>query len=298
MTGCYLERCPVTCWVQLGRHGDIMILLPAMKKFFEDTGVKPVMMVCSEFRSTLDCCSYVIPFPVDGFSWFGDVILAKKIADYWYDRVVVPKWWDCPGITPPPPKPDEPTTTLRHQGRVMVVGLEEWSSYQYSQWRATGLSRQNMLDLPLVFDNRSPDREATLASRYMNRKLPVVLYNFSGVSNPMPFEPEIMSELRSLQGRIELVDMRHVRAENVPDMLGMFDRALCSINGDTATLHLAAASNTPHIALLANGGAGSIPKGNCILKLRYGEIRSNVGAVKSTIEKLLWDRAAREGKNP
>lgn len=284
---CYLQPKTDTCWVHLGRHGDIMILLPALKYFYDKTGIKPIVMVCAEFLGTLECCSYVRPWPMDGFSWFGDVRLGKRIADYWYSNVIVPKWWDCPGLQPPQPKPDEPSTVLNHQGRRMVVAASEWDSYQYSQWRATGLGRQQMLDLPLVFDNRNAAREGFLLSHHMNSKKPVVLYNFSGVSNPMPHEPEVLRSLQPLRERIHLVDMRHIRADKVPDMLGLMDRALCSINGDTATLHLAAASTKPHIAIVANGGAGSIPKGNCILKLRHGEVAARVGEIKTAIEGLL-----------
>jgi hypothetical protein len=264
-----------------------MILLPAMKHIFDTTGIKPVVMICQEFAGMLEGCSYVIPWPMTGFSWYGDVKLAKSIADYWYDTVIVPKWWDCPGLAPPPPRPDEGTVVLNHQGRRMIVAESEWDSYQFSQWKAAGFTKQEMLDWPLVFDHRNEAREAMLASVHMPPKKPVVLYSFGGLSNPMPYEPEVMSELRSLNGRIHLVDLRHVHAERIQDLLGLYDRALCLITGDTATLHLASASKVPMIALVANGGAGSIPKGNTVLKLRYSEVSAKVSLIRATIEKLL-----------
>lgn len=264
-----------------------MIMLPAMLHIFQTTGIKPVMMVCSEFAGTLEGCSYVTAWPVDGFSWHSDVKTAKAIADYWYDKVVVPKWWDCPGLGPPPPRNDEVPVVLNHQGRRMVVSATEWESYQVSQWKAAGFTRQQLIEWPLVFDNRNLSRELALASRVSHWKRPVVLYNFSGVSNPMGFEPEVLNVLRSMNGRVDLVDLRNVRAERLYDLLGLYDRALCVITGDTSTLHLAAASNVPTIALLANGGAGSIARGNIKLKLRYFEVSARVGEIKSAVEQLL-----------
>jgi hypothetical protein len=263
-----------------------MILLPAMKHIYDTTGVKPVMMVCSEFAGMLAGTSYVHPWPMTGFSWYGDVRAAKTIADYWYDKVIVPKWWDCPGLQPPPPRPDENTIVLRHQGQRIVVAESEWESFQFSQWKAAGFSRQEMLDWPLVFDRRDAARESILITHHTGRK-PFVLYNFSGISNPMAHEPEILRELSSLRDQIQLVDLRHIRAEQIQDLLGLYDKALCLISGDTSTLHLAAASKVPLIALLANGGAGSIPKGNTVLKLRYGEVGAKVSLIKATVQKLL-----------
>lgn len=288
MKRCFLS--PKTlhpCYIQLGRLGDIMIMLPAMKHIFDMTGVKPVMMVCSEFVGMLEGCSYVIPWPMAGFSWYGDVKLAKDIADHWYDTVVVPKWWDCPGLQPPPPKAGEAVVILNHQGRRMVVAAPEWDSYQYSQWKAAGFTKQEMLDLPLVFDRRNEAREAILAVNHLPKGKPAVLYNFGGLSNPMPYEPEVLRELQSLRDRVHLVNLRNIQADRIQDLLGLYDRALCLITGDTATLHLAAASKVPMIALVANGGAGSIPKGNTVLKLRYGEVSAKVSLIKATVQKLL-----------
>jgi hypothetical protein len=287
MINCYLTKQRPPCFVHLGRHGDVMIILPAMLRIFQTTGIKPVMMVCQEFAGTLDGCSYVTPWPMEGFSWFRDVDTAKKIAEYWFDEVIIPKWWDCPGHHPPPPRHDEVPVVLNHQGRRMVVSAEEWESYQVSQWKAAGFTRQQLIEWPLVFDRRDSGRESVLASRVAHWKKPVVLYNFSGVSNPMGFEPEVLGSIRHLNGAVDLVDLRHVHAERIYDLLGLYDRALCLITGDTATLHLAAASNIPCIALLANGGAGSIARGNVKLKLRYHEVSARVGEIKSVVESLL-----------
>ena len=69
------------------------------------------------------------------------------------------------------------------------------------------------------------------------------------------------------------LDLAKIKAQRIYDLLGLYDNAAGMITTDTATLHLAAASNIPYVALINNGGAGSIPKGNCVLKVRYSQFQ-------------------------
>jgi hypothetical protein len=275
------------CYVQLGRFGDIMIILPALYQHYQATGEKAVMLCCEEFASVLDGVSYVEPFPVSGIPWTNGVRRAMIAATKYYDVVVVPKWWDCHGMEPPPPPPNDPYVELDFQGRRLVVSPSEWDSYQYSQWKACGFSRQQLLDWPLVFDRRSAQREKDIAAHYLNPRKPNVLFNFTGTSNPMGMEPEVVRELQPLRDRINIVDIGRIRAHRIYDLLGLYDRSLCLITGDTSTLHLAAASKIPLIALLANGGAGSIVKGNEVFRLRYHEIEHRKHEIRTAVEKLL-----------
>jgi len=287
MKSCYFVPKLPPCYVQLGRFGDIMIILPALLRHFQQTGEKPVLMVCEEFSSILDGVSYVHPFPVWGIPWTTGVRRARIAADTYYDKVIVPKWWDCHGMYPPQHRPNEPIIELDWQGRRLIVAQSEWDSYQYSQWKACGLSRQELLDWPLVFDRRDTQRELQLVGHYLNPRKPNVLYNFTGTSNPMGMEPEVMVELRPLIGRVNFVDIGRIKAHRIYDLLGLYDRALCLITGDTSTLHLASCSRVPLIALLADGGAGSIVKGNEVLRLRYHEVGSRRQEIRTAIEKLL-----------
>jgi hypothetical protein len=263
-----------------------MIILPALKHVFDSTGVKPLVMVAGEFAGLLEGVSYVRPWIAPKLSWYREVSLARQIASYWFDEVIVPKWWDCPGLEPKEPSNWEATTFLHHLGRTIKIPAEEWDSYQFSQWRATGFTRQDMMNWPLVFDRRDSFWEEILANSFMHPKLPTVFYNFTGLSNRMPFIPEVMNELYRFKEKIHFVDMGNIRARRIQHLLGLMDRSLCTINGDTATLHLAAASPRPHIALLANGGAGSVPKGNCVLKLRYHQVLDNVRKIADKVEEL------------
>ncbi len=293
---CFLLPKPPPCFVHLGRFGDIIIMLPALKRIHDQTGIRPVMMSCDEFGSVLEGCSYVRPWLVSGLSWNRDVQACYVEALKWYSHVIVPKWWDCPGLEPPPPaKGEHELVWLKHQGRDIHVPKEDWESYQFSQWKACGFTKAQLLEWPLVFDRRSPERETELSRHYMGMagKKPYVLYNFSGISNPVSFEPEIMRALAPIRRHFEMIDLSRIRAHRIYDLLGLYDRAACLITGDTSTLHLAAASPVPMIALLANDGAGSIPRGNTVLKLRYRELRAKVDEIKTVIEKILWENAAK-----
>lgn len=88
------------------------------------------------------------------------------------------------------------------------------------------------------------------------------------------------------QTGLEIVDLGNVRAERIYDLLGLYDHAAGLVTTDTATLHLAAASSIPYIAFVNNGGAGSVPKGNCILKVRYGQVGQNLSQISQALEKI------------
>jgi ADP-heptose:LPS heptosyltransferase len=83
---------------------------------------------------------------------------------------------------------------------------------------------------------------------------------------------------------VEIVNLAAIKAERLYDLLGLYDHAVGLVTSDTATLHLAAASKVPYIALLNNGGAGSIPKGNCILSIRYSNFRNELGRFMEAVK--------------
>jgi hypothetical protein len=274
-----------TCMVQLGRFGDLMIMLPALKHIFDTDGVKPMLMTCREFADILDGVSYVEPWVLDGISWISGLRTAYEGArQYTFKNVIVPKYWDCQGMQPAF-VPDE-TGVLDQSKLAIPIADDEWNSYMFSQWKASGFTRQQIIDWPLVFDKRDLEREATFCKPYFDGT-PVVLLNFTGFSNRMWAEPEITDVLKPLMGRVKLVNLKEIRAPRIFDLFGMFDRSLCLVTGDTSTLHLASASKIPLIALQAEGGAGSLVKGNAKLKIRYSEVKSRMHEVREVIEGLL-----------
>ena len=90
------------CFVHLGKHGDLMILMPGWKRIFEATGDVP----WSWFQRNSPPHWRGCPTLEGGRSrsdWYGDVGDARKMAEkeFGKDSVLVPKWWDDPTFTPP-----------------------------------------------------------------------------------------------------------------------------------------------------------------------------------------------------
>lgn len=257
-------------FVHLGKHGDIILMLPAFKAVADELGKPATCMVSREYAGVFEGTSYVQPWVVP-YHWWRGVGEARKLAEQSGFEPVVVKWWDEPGALPPRALSPGRTTTLTIHGRTLEINAAEWDSYQSSQWRYAGFTMEQMLAWPLVFDRRNPGREAELRQRVFKTSLPKLLVNLpdSGAS-PFKLSHLVWSYVRNLG--FELVDLSKVTARRIFDLLGLFDSAAGMVTSDTATLHLAAASKMPYVALINNGGAGSVPKGNCVLTVRYADV--------------------------
>lgn len=254
------------CYVHMGRFGDIMILLPGWKHEYDTIGRKPVVMVSEEFASIFDGVSYVQPWPVR-LRFCADAAIAKATAEKHFEKVIVPRWWDVG--KPPPPINGHPVVKVSFRGRDFTLSADDWVSHQVSQWRAAGFDDVGMKDWPLIFDRRVARREAELAKAVFKTDKPKLLLNLRGVSSPFAAVPEVLNKIEPLKRKFEFVDISSVRAERVFDLLGLMDRSTAMITVDTATLHLAHASKIPYVGLIQTGERGSMPKGNCILAVRY-----------------------------
>ena len=277
------------CFVVMGRYGDLMILLPGWKAIFDSSGVRPIVVVSKEFACIFNGVSYVQPHVVP-FHFYSGVRDAIKLAVATYGDCIVPKWWDDPRKRPPPIIPDPwfPCVTIRYGGKVWQLPKEDWESYMTSQWEHAGFTRQQMLDWPVVFDRRNEAAEAALRMKCFRTQKPKLLYNFSGVTSPVPSQhfKTLNTILSRLSARFELVELSSKRCEHIYDLLGLYDHAAALLTSDTATLHLAGASKLRYVALLANGGSGSVPRGNCILKVRYGKLAAHYQDIEHTLQSL------------
>lgn len=267
----------------MGKMGDEMILMPGLKHVYDETGVKPVVVVAQEFASIYEGVSYALADPVS-LSWWEHVTMARHYAEAKYGHAIVPKWWDDATLPPPPPPPNARMTRIQFMGRDIVLAEEDWESYQTSQWVSAGFERQQMLEWPLVFDRRNAVRESELRKQFFRTKKPKLLVSIAGPgTSPFPAVPEMMQVVNKFRGDFEIVDLSRMRATRIYDLLGLYDHAAGLITNDTATLHLASASPVPYVAFVNNGGSGSIPKGNCILSVRY----QNVMAARTRLGQIL-----------
>lgn len=250
------------CFVQLGRYGDLIMLLPAFKFYADKFGAPVPVFVGKDFASVLDGASYVKPIVVSC-----ELEEAATIARKSYPQVIV--------------------TQLN--GKKTHPQPDSLKSYAETMWHRTGLLGEYSKMLP-VFDQRRKREEEKLVKAHVKDDRPIVLVNFAG--NTSPFQsPELLSELRK-RTDIQLIDLKEVRASRVFDLLGLFDIAAGMITIDTMTLHLAAASQMPYVALLADHGkSASVPKGNCRMSVGYSKVRENVG--KIMMEVGSWIRGNR-----
>ena len=90
--------------------------------------------------------------------------------------------------------------------------------------------------------------------------------------------------MNRLHGRVKFVDLDNVKAERIYDLVGLMDAAVGMVTVDTSTLHLAAASCRPYVALTVGGWNTSVPKGNCALRMDYGEVLGRVEEIGSMVE--------------
>lgn len=284
MNPCWMFQCaPPICFVHLGKFGDIMIMLPAFKAISDETGIPPTCVVCKDFASIFDGVSYVHPWVMD-LNWWKGVPVARKAVESIGIKPIVVKWWDDPEANPAF-EPSDNVVTLKIHGTSQVVPASEWDSFQNSQWRYAGFTMEQMAQWPLVFDRRNFEREAVLRARTFKPGARHLLVNVSrGGTSPFPNSAQAMALCH--RSGVSIVNLQSVRAERIYDLLGLYDHAIGMVTSDTATLHLAAASKIPYIAIINNGGSGSSPKGNCILKIRYAEFPNRLGEYCQALDEL------------
>lgn len=277
---CWMAFPRPICFAHLGKFGDILIMLPGFKAISDATSVPPVVIVSYEFASIFDGVSYARAWPVQ-MRWWKDAPAAVQLGEEKFGHCIVPKFWDAHRKEPFKLN-GEPTVTITIHGVKTVVPAGQWDSYALAQWRYSGFTSSQYFDLPVVFDRRSEDREIALRRRLFRTSKPKLLVNLSqSGTSPFTFIQEVVSVI---DGNVfELVDLSQVRAHRIYDLLGLFDCAAGLITSDTATLHLAAASKSPYIALVNDGAAGSVARGNCLLTVRYSEVRRRRLDIKATV---------------
>lgn len=259
-----------------------MIMLPAFKAVSQELGRPVICIVSKEYASIFEGVSYVTPWMQD-LHWWKGVGQARKIAEAAGLEPIVVKWWDEPGAKPPLPLEPGKTITLKIHGKLRQVNAADWDSFQASQWRYAGFTMDQMMQWPLVFDRRSALREQELRHRYFRTDKPKLLVNLSK-NGTSPFGAAQQAYAMLHMAHMEIVNLAAINAHRIFDLLGLYDHAALLVTSDTSTLHLASASKIPYIAFINNGGAGSVPKGNCVLSIRYGEFQQKIGEYSQALK--------------
>jgi hypothetical protein len=273
-------------FVHLGKYGDLMILFPGLQRIYWKTKIKPVVFVSREFSTIFDGITYAVPWIVD-LSWWRDVDKARQMAIQLFGRCTTPKFWELKDPAIPPILPGEPTLELVMPNRRFVIAAKDWESFMVSQWEYAGFTRQQMLDWPLVFDKRDNTREEILRRRIFRTSKPKLLVAMPPIGTSVFKQSKFLwPRIKRLHQQFEIVDLSIVRAERIFDLLGLYDRSDFLITTDTATLHLASASTIPYLALVADGGSGSIPKGNCVCSIRYADAIRSIPKIDHLLDSI------------
>lgn len=238
-------------FVQLGRAGDILNVLPLAHRAFKEDGVRPLFMVATAYAGLLDGVTYVERVIYPGA--FEEVILALQQARKLTANIILAQIYGW-GIT----------------------NQQACTSFARESWWAAG-ARMPWGSLPLTIDNRNAARESELVGRMVQRRgeKRFVLVAAEGNSSPFPFRHFLLRQLRArLSARHEIIDLAEIRAHRFFDLLGLFDVASCLVTVDTGHLHLAHASKVPVVSIITRDPSkwhGSPWRPNHIGRFYYDE---------------------------
>jgi hypothetical protein len=247
----------MTCFIQLGKTGDIISILPMMMLQYQRTG-SAFLMVCKEFAPLLEGVSYVNPV-----MWKGDVT-------------------DVRGAIAEAKKKFGHVVRLQTHGNIPVVTTAP--SFQFDQYARFGMLK-DFDKLPLVFDNRSPSRELDLTLSLSDQ--PVILFADHSQSSPFLQKEELAKMLKDEFPGYQIVRLSEVRSERFYDLLGLYDKAKCLITVETAHLHLSKGSKVPTLAIAANGWRGSAYSNRFRFFMRYPEWNSRKQTLLRHVRKVV-----------
>lgn len=239
--------------VQLGKYGDIFNILPAIRVMAQQCGEPVKVMVAEQFADAVTGLSYVEPviFRGDFLNGFNEAVaLAKKR----YDEVIV--------------------TQVCGAG-YSFTKVEP--HFNMESWRLSGMGK-HFHTAPLVLDNRDFPSEKLLSACLLSEK-PNVLVNMSGASSPLHAGPTLLEWFRSALPAVNFVDVGAIKAVRLVDLLGLYDRAVCLVTCDTATLHLARSHPIPVIAFCAEGWNGSRPVVSALFKCTYLKVWRHLSTI-------------------
>ena len=243
-----MENRPDVCIIELGRFGDIINILPVARLIAERWG-KPAFMVNREFASILDGVSYVSPHIFE--QNYSQVNQAIALASAKYPLVINAQLW----------------------GRGIVL-VKKTKAFNLESWQIAGFETEfhNSSLLP-VFDRRNLAQEAAIFNKLSNGK-PMLLIKVHGAKSAPYRNGNKLEELlrKRFESEYQVVELTSVQPAHAYDLLGLMDRARLLVTIDTMTLHLAAASGIPVVALVnSDPWVSSIPRCNCVAKINYTE---------------------------
>lgn len=256
----------MTTYIQLGRYGDILNVLPILWNEAQ-WGRHARLMVAAAYADMLDGVTYVEPVIFHGD--YSHLLPAIRQAHL-----------DTRGQV------DAGVVNLQVYGKGYVQPKVA-GSFCEDAWN-NGDYLHLWGQLPLVLDNRNAKREAALLGRYPLPK-DAVLVSARGLSSPFAHGDRLKAALRSAFGA-RVVDLDSIRAERPYDLLALYERAACMVAIDTMHLHLAPAVKVPTVALITPGPTpwhGTPEKAGQILRVKYDRYMEREDEVIHTVRMQL-----------
>lgn len=242
--------------VSLRRAGDIIALLPLLKKVAEqDKHVR--LVVHEDYKLLLDGTSYVDPI-----IWNGGMEDPEAAAK----------------------KHNAINAQVYGNGKFFGGTNENFAS---AAWTMLGQCWNRYY--PLVFDQRNLQRESKLAEGFINSEKPVILMNLKGISSPFSHADLLHLKLQAQFGQVaQIVNLGDLRAERLYDVLGLMDRASVLISVDTYTLHLNRGHKIPTVALVNPKPIAASPDaGNVILRVPYEDVPKAMDKIMDKVKLAL-----------
>lgn len=209
-------------YIQLGRIGDILNVLPLCLRDFDELHTKPILMIAEPYVDLLDGVTYVEPLVWEGE--FEDVAgahaAAEKVAEE-RGRAIV-----CTQI----------------YGKTLFA-IEQCSSFLRESWSRVP-NAPIWGTIPLVFDRRDLTREDGVRNQLLKRSTgkPYIVLALQGTSSPFAFHATLAAYLRNKLGKeFDFVDVTAFKAPRFYDLLSLLEGAFALVAVDSAVLHLAAA---------------------------------------------------------
>lgn len=245
-------------YISLGAYGDLLNALPIFYADWKQTQQKTVVVVSDTYADLFDGISYVQPLIYHGH--YSQPVQAKRwaLTQGYQGQIIQAYGFDCGRLT---------------------------SSFSTEAWRLAGKLGE-FGKSPIVFD-RDLERGRLQSGIGLPPHKPIVLVNATGKSSPFAHGVELVDLLKRELTGYRVIDIGDIRCHRIYDLLALYDSAKWLVTTDTATLHLADASDVPVIALIADNPTpwhGSARQNNHALRIRYQEWDRRKGEILEMIK--------------
>lgn len=252
-------------FVQLGRIGDILNILPAIKLFSSTNYHSKIpLIVHSSMVAVTGRVSYVGVIPYGGD--INNVSDATRLAEQQKKEVRVAQLFSNSGLLP-----------------------EISDAYNYDQYIRSGC-KGLFGKASLELDARCYDFEEQWLNDLVTPKRPFVCVNFNGHSSPFLYKSQVMDSIKSAVPEHAIVDLDLHRTEYYTDQVVALDECDCLVTIDTATLHLANASHCPVMAFISDNNGnkwfGTKPIRSWNWSCRYSETLSKLEEFSETLKNI------------